>query len=241
MDGVASTLQRVCGPLCLSALCGGGDDALTCIALCAEAVEEDEDEEDDAAAPKIGFKEPEPEDEAEELWKMDPKRWHPALGIRELPAVPQSMGARIGIDGNVEVLQVRLPTCFLVLCVSVCCARLCAVDLSCIASVAVVVVICCCHHQEALHCRVQSSKWNSFRAYSKGSTDCSQVLIKGYLEIGPYPIGQADHFDVRGDDCVCDVSVRIVTLLHPCDSRRSRRRAASRRTCWLPGTAPMST
>lgn len=45
---------------------------------------------------------------------------------------------------------------------------------------------------------VQSSKWNAFRQYCRGSTDVSQVLIKGALEIGAYPIGQADHTSVGG-------------------------------------------
>jgi hypothetical protein len=68
-------------------------------------VEEEEGEDD--PGPKIAFVEPEPEqDIGPERWIQDPLRWHPALGIKVLNAVPQSMGARVGIDGNIEILQV---------------------------------------------------------------------------------------------------------------------------------------
>lgn len=64
-------------------------------------------EEEDVEGPapkKIGFIEPEKEEG--ENWIQDPMRWHPALGIKVLPAVPATVGARIGIDGNMEILQV---------------------------------------------------------------------------------------------------------------------------------------
>lgn len=101
---------------------------------------------EDAKPARIGFVEPEKDEDAaavEERWKPDPKRWHPALGFAELPHVPQTMGARIGTDGNVEILQ--------------------------------------------------PAKWNSFRAYCRGCCDSTTWLVKGMLQIGPYPIGQADH------------------------------------------------
>ncbi len=64
---------------------------------------------DEEAAPVVGFKEPDPEPEKDpENWMFDPLRWHPALGIQILNAVPQTMGARIGVDGNIEILQVPL-------------------------------------------------------------------------------------------------------------------------------------
>ncbi len=57
----------------------------------------------------VGFKEPEPVQQAEpEHFLFDPLRWHPALGIPMLNAVPQTMGARVGIDGNIEIIQVWL-------------------------------------------------------------------------------------------------------------------------------------
>ena len=60
-----------------------------------------------AAKPRIGFTEPPKEEEPQENWQADPLRWHPALGILELPALPP-VGARIGTDGNIEVLKVQL-------------------------------------------------------------------------------------------------------------------------------------
>ena len=71
-------------------------------------VEEAEGEPDeDEPAPVVGFKEPDPEPEKDpENWRFDPLRWHPALGIQILNAVPQTMGARVGIDGSIEILQV---------------------------------------------------------------------------------------------------------------------------------------
>lgn len=44
--------------------------------------------------------------------------------------------------------------------------------------------------------------------YTKGSIDSSSVLIKGALEIGPYPIGQADHEAVM---CCCVCVLPCVT------------------------------
>lgn len=68
---------------------------------------DDSENEDGSPTKKIGFAEPEkPVEEDPENWVYDPLRWHPALGIKVLPPIPQVIGARMGTDGNMEVLQV---------------------------------------------------------------------------------------------------------------------------------------
>lgn len=75
--------------------------------------DDDMDEEGDSPnKPRIGFTEPDKaagDEEDVENWVYDPLRWHPALGIKVLPPIPQTVGARIGVDGNMEIFQVLTP------------------------------------------------------------------------------------------------------------------------------------